>query len=546
LLAIALRDIVAVMRSWFAAVLGLSSWAACNTDSTLKDTAPKVTGRDIGQKTNAPKIPPPDKPLPGLARDGGKSTGKPMWGVGLGGLGSDAPRAIAVDGKGNTVVVGTFDGEFEVGDIKKKSHGGSDAFVVMLDPSGKPLWVQTFGALREDNANAVLIKGDQIVVAGSFLDEITIGEFHHRSAGSDDLFVAAFDLKGEPQWLFTSGGVDSDGANSIAATPDGGFVIGGSFRGEAKFGDTILHAKGGEDGLLLKLDKSLTVSWVKQFGGNYNDMVRSLAVDAQGSIYLQGIFAYRGDWSGVCEPRRCMDGTVATDRDPKVCKEDAGLAKPPPPEKCQGELIANGNSGNDIVLAKYDANGDYKWGKRYGGDFDDVAGAIAVDPSGHIMMTGAFDRTASFGEGDSHTSAGESDIFVGRFTTDGKLEWVKTFGNKREDIGWSIAVDASGNSVTTGWFQSSVDFGKGELASKGNKDVFALKLDAQGNTLWATSWGDHDHDQGRGVALDDKGNPTFTGIFRFTLDAVTPALESRRAPEDRLPMADVYVIRLER
>src|SRR5205823_3240713 len=175
------------------------------------------------------KIPPPDKPLPGLTRDGGASTGKPMWGVGLGGLSSDAPRAIAVDGKGNTVVVGNFEGEFEVGDIKRKSNGSADAFVVMIDPTGKPLWAVTYGALREDTANAVVIKDNQIVVAGSFLDEITIGEFHHRSAGSDDLYVAAFDLKGDPQWLFTSGGVDSDGANAIAATPDGGWVIGGSF-----------------------------------------------------------------------------------------------------------------------------------------------------------------------------------------------------------------------------------------------------------------------------------------------------------------------------
>ena len=506
MLAIAPRDIVAVMRSCLLAL----ALVACSNDSP-KETSKPVTGENVRQSKGAPKkLPAPDKPLPDLAADTGGATGKPMWGVGLGGLGSDAPRAIAVDGKGDTVVVGTFEGEIELGALgKRTSAGGSDVFVVMLDPQGKPLWAQTYGSKREDTANAVTIKGDTIVVCGNFLDDLTIGEFHHKSAGSDDLYVAAFDLKGEPQWVFTSGGIDSDGANAIAPTPDGGWIVGGSFKGEAKFGETIFQSKGGTDALLLKIDKDLTIAWVKQFGGNYSDMVRAVAVDAQGSIYVQGVFAYRANWGGE-------------------------------------DLKAGGGSDNDIVLAKYDANGEHVWSKRFGGDFNDVAGGIALDPSGHITMTGSFDRTASFGEGDSHTSKGESDIVVARFTPDGKLEWAKTFGAKREDVGWGIAVDAAGNSVTTGWFQNTIDFGTGELTSKGNKDVFVLKLDVKGNTLWATSWGDHDHDQGRGVALDDKGNATVTGIYRFTLDAVTPPLESRRAPDDKLPQADIFVIRLER
>src|SRR5678815_5639037 len=42
---------------------------------------------------------------------------------------------------------------------------------------------------------------------------------------------------GNVQWVWTAGGIDTDGANAVAATPDGGFVIGGSFSGNASFFD---------------------------------------------------------------------------------------------------------------------------------------------------------------------------------------------------------------------------------------------------------------------------------------------------------------------
>ncbi|HEY1585213.1 MAG TPA: hypothetical protein VGH63_05950, partial [Polyangia bacterium] len=354
--------------------------------------------------------------------------------------------------------------------------------------------------------------GNTIVVVGSFIDDLEVGSLHHKGGGADDMYALAFDMSGQPQWMFTSGGIDTDGANTVAATPDGGWVIGGSFKGTAQFGTTELTAKGRvhkEDAVLLKLDKDVKVEWVKQFGGDYEDMIAHVAIDPQGNIIVQGQFADVSDWGG-------------------------------------GKLKAGGGSDNDVVLAKYDANGEHIWSKRFGDAFNDVAGGVGVDPSGHITMTGSFDQTVSFGDGDHHTSSGASDIFVARFAPDGKLEWAHTFGADREDIGWSIAVDEHGNSVTTGWFQAAVDFGPVKLESKGNRDAFALKLDALGEVVWARSWGDHDHDRGRAVALAPDGGAILAGTYGFTIDLVTPHLESVHADGDKIPKPDLYVIRLDR
>ncbi len=460
----------------------------------------------------------PQTPLPQLAADPGGATGKPIWAAAFGGFGIDAPKAIAIGSDGSAYVCGYFEGEIDFGGTvgKKKSNGKSDAFVAKLSPDGKIAWAQTFGGPREDTANAIAIKGDKIVVAGSFADELKIGEFDHKAINSDDLFVVAFDPAGTVQWMWTLGGIDSDGANAIAPMPDGGWVIGGSFADGIDLGNTHVKSKGRSDGLLVKLAPTGDVVWAKSFGGRYDDTILHVAVDANSNIYVQGHFRDVSDWGG------------------------------PKP------LTAAGGSDNDIVLAKYDTNGDYVWAQRFGNQFNDVAGGIAVDPAGHITMVGSFDRSISFGQGDDHTSLGEADAYVARFTSDGKLEWAKTFGAEREDVAWGVAADSAGNSVTTGWFQKSVDFGKGgALASKGNKDVFVLKLDPKGAPIWVQTFGDHDHDQGRGVALDDKGNAIVTGIFRFKLAlGDLPPLQSQIDASNpvlaKAPPPDAFVVKLAR
>jgi hypothetical protein len=62
------------------------------------------------------------------------------------------------------------------------------------------------------------------------------------------------------------------------------------------------------------------------------------------------------------------------------------------------------------------------------------------------------------------------------------------------DQGYSIAIDAEGNVYTTGYFIDTVDFDPGtgsmtNLSAVGGKDSFIQKLDANGNFVWAKSFG---------------------------------------------------------
>jgi len=143
---------------------------------------------------------------------------------GFGGLGIDAPRDLALSAAGDVYVAGYFDGEIDFGGTvgkkaatsKDPKKPASDGYLVKLGADGKVAWAQTFGALRDDTANSVAVRGDTVVVVGNFLDEIKLGEFTKKSAGSDDAFVAAFDKDGGIVWTWNFGGIDSDGENGRA------------------------------------------------------------------------------------------------------------------------------------------------------------------------------------------------------------------------------------------------------------------------------------------------------------------------------------------
>jgi hypothetical protein len=221
----------------------------CGKKSEETNKPDKGSDGAQGKVTEAPppqvKKPVENKPLPELQADPGGATGKALWATGFGGLGIDPPRGLGVTAAGEVYAAGYFDGEIDFGgtigkkapvagdDPKKKP---SDAYLVKVGADGKVSWVQTFGAGRDDSANDVAVKGDKVIVVGNFLDSLKLGEFTKKSAGSDDAFVAQFDAKGEIQWLWNFGGIDSDGANAVAAMPDGGWVVGGSFSGSAEFG----------------------------------------------------------------------------------------------------------------------------------------------------------------------------------------------------------------------------------------------------------------------------------------------------------------------
>lgn len=172
------------------------------------------------------------------------------------------------------------------------------------------------------------------------------------------------------------------------------------------------------------------------------------------------------------------------------------------------------------------------WVKRIGGNYDEIQGDILVDNSGDIIYTGSFMGTVDFDPGLGTFELSSSgyttppyispDIFVSKLDENGSFLWAKSLGGVANDGGSDVATDVNGNIYISGSFVGTSDFNPDSstynLTSNGDRDAFVLKLNSNGEFVWAKSFGGSQADRIKSLTIDGNGNIYTTGEFRGTVD----------------------------
>jgi hypothetical protein len=145
-----------------------------------------------------------------------------------------------------------------------------------------------------------------------------------------------------------------------------------------------------------------------------------------------------------------------------------------------GHTSSFGAGGYDIYLIKTDENGDTLWTKTYGGtNADQGYGVQQTSDSGYILVG----HTDSYG-------GGLYDIYLIKTNANGDTIWTKTYGGINRDEGRSVQQTSDGGYIITGGTQS---FGAG------NYDVYIIKTDANGDTMWTKVYGGTELDIGLSI-----------------------------------------------
>ena len=370
-------------------------------------------------------------------------------------------------------------------------HSPPDA----IDPiePGTFLWARGAGGTDDDEASAARPVSGGVLVAGSFRGEATFGrdeaaETTLLSAGSADAFLARYDAEGRLIWARADGGTSAERAASIAAEPDGGAWVTGSFGAEAVFGagetqETTLQTTGSLDLFLARYDGDGALSWASGAGSFYgHDFGHGVAALPDGTLYVCGQFT---------------DGAFFDQAGPNETRLTATLS--------------------GLFLARYGADGEFIWAKAAGGDGEDSAQAVAAAPDGGAFVAGWFSAAAAFGEGgglQALTSAGGTDLFLARYAPDGALAWARRAGGAGDDRAAWVELSPGGDLLVAGSFSGSADFGDGAktLVSSGGLDVFLAGYEHDGTLVWAASGGGADDDVPYGGAAGDDG-AILTGSF---------------------------------
>lgn len=148
---------------------------------------------------------------------------------------------------------------------------------------------------------------------------------------------------------------------------------------------------------------------------------------------------------------------------------------------------------------------------------------ITTDNLGNVYNTGSFSDTVDFDPGPEVHNLISTGInaYIRKLDSDGNLIWVKQISGSGIQRGYSIITDDSGNVYISGVFSETADFDPGpDIFNLTNQQqvVFVLKLDDDGNFIWAQQLGGQVGATVATIELDDAGNIYIAGSFLGTVD----------------------------
>ena len=438
--------------------------------------------------------------------------------------GIDSGSSVAFDANDNLLVAGVFTGDaLDLGAsiARVSSTEIENGFVIKYDESGGYVWGQAFGGTKPLRFNAVATDTPgNLYLTGAVAGEANIGGKPLNiasDAGMDhpDALVVALDPAGNVQWVKTFGNKGVQRGHRIAVDADGNAYVAGVSYDQVDFGDGsgFIGDAGGWWSFLLKLDPFGTPLWARPF----SHWVPSVASDDV--EFFQIAVALGG--KGQVIIGSTFDGPILFGSDPESPVGDA-----------------------DAFVAALDAaDGKAIWHRTFhqpkGGSAPDgnqwITG-LTVDPcSGDIFAAGGFTRGIDLESAGSAKAIGDPDapdIFLSRLAGDsGAPIWFKAYGDYGRQDASALKMAPDGTLVLTGFLLSSqneegIDFGApiGVLAPKVKAsapfeigDLFLLKVDGAGNSLWGNRSGDEYAQAAFDVAVDSTGRISSCGITTGTL-----------------------------
>ena len=288
---------------------------------------------------------------------------------------------------------------------------------------------QTIAAVSTDPAGNVLL-------CGSFYGTVTFStSMSSLGPQTPAMFVAKLDVNGNPLWNRKIGSLGWD----IAGDRDGNVIA----VGEINPGD--------QNVLVVKYNAAGTQLFQKTFGqAGFSEFAQFVTVDPAGNIIVAGKFGYSIDFGG-------------------------------------GPISSPGFDNEAMFLVKFDPSGNQIWSKSFKWFINTALAGLESDAMGNIVLHGQFQDSIDFGAGPL-TSAGLTDLFLVKFTPDGRVRWNHTYGSANADAAVCLAVTPDGRCAIAENLYSAVDFGGGLLTPTGLPQPAVALFTANGTHVWSKTF----------------------------------------------------------
>ena len=270
------------------------------------------------------------------------------------------------------------------------------------------------------------------------------------------LIFLSFSFGGVPYWIKAIGLNYEDSAIAIKQTADGNIAVAGY----------TIDSNGNVDFWIMKIDTQGNILWQKTYNLKDIDYIYSMDATSDGGLILTG-YSDLGQNQEIWILKLDSNGNVVWEKLVSGSSNDVGISIH---ETSDGGYIlaADTNSFgaglNDVLVIKFDQNGNAIWQKTYGLSGKDVVSSIKETSDGGYVITG---YTDSFGVNEN--------IFVIKVDSSGNIIWQYIYDSNGIDFSEKIIETQDGNYLVIGY----------TLAAGGTTfDLLVFKLDTNGNILW--------------------------------------------------------------
>jgi hypothetical protein len=281
-------------------------------------------------------------------------------------------------------------------------------------------------------------------------------------------------------WTKTFGGADWDNAASVHQTDDGGYILAG-------FTESL--GNGPRDLWLVKTNDMGDTLWTRTYGGSNQENGYQARQTAEGGYVVVGqtnsfnsagydLYFLRLNAAGDTAWTKTYGGSGSDNgRDIKIVST--------------GGYIISGSLGSDAWILRTNESGDTLWTTIMDQGESEVAESVCEAPDGGFVAVGA---TGAFGV---------ADVYLIKVNNIGDSLWAKTFGGPGYDWGHAILGTSEGGYIVVGTTQT---FGAGD------NDIWLLRMDASGDTLWTRTIGTSETERGFSISNTADGGYIISGM----------------------------------
>ncbi|HTW92597.1 MAG TPA: hypothetical protein VMH22_12940 [bacterium] len=343
--------------------------------------------------------------------------------------------------------------------------------------SAQTSWWRTYGGTSDDGGCEVRQTSDSGYIVAGYT---TV-----PGSSGPDLYLIKTDASGQTQWTRTHHEKVYHYGASVQQTSDSGYIIAG-YEGYAAV-------------YLVKTDASGDTLWTRTYGGAQSDYGQSVQQTLDSGYMIAGYTESfgAGRYDAYLVKTNAFGDTLWTRTYGGEYVDEGRAAQ----QTSDGGYIIAGftysfgagtpDSAN-VYLIKTNASGDTLWTRAYGGTNDDWGKSVQQTSDGGYIIAG---WTTSFG-------AGGYDVYLIKTNASGDTLWTRTYGGTSNDVGNSVQQTSDGGYIIAG---STMSFGAGD------EDVYLIKTNALGDTLWTRTYGGTGGDEGGSVRQASDGGYIVTG-----------------------------------